>query len=139
MAKNNALMNAIESGFITIKEYGDDESTYLGVGSVKMLTHISGNNDSSDIYLVLVKASSEPGDWIDRYGLMHIDEAKERFNDCVMAKDLLYAKLNSRHNHCTVYAASNGSEIIWSDSRSQVDRDGFWICRIFEDGHAVEA
>lgn len=39
----------------------------------------------------------------------------------------------------TVWAASNGNEIIWSDSRSQVDRPGFWICSIFEYGHRVEA
>lgn len=135
MARYNALQTAMDLGFITIKEYGDEESTYARPGDVKMLRHIS----SDDVFLVIVKVSTAPGDWVDRYGLMFADEAQEVFKECVMTKDLLNAKLYSRHNNCTVYAASNGSEIIWSDSRSQVERDGFWICQIFEDGHAVEA
>lgn len=56
----------------------------------------------------------------------------------IMIQDLENARQYSE-NHGPVWAASNGKEIIWSDSRSQVDRDGFWICSIFEHGHRVEA
>lgn len=63
----------------------------------------------------------------------------ENIKEEIMRLDIQNACRYSKLSGNTVYAASNGSEIIWSDSRSQVDRDGFWICNIFEDGHAVEA
>ena len=59
-------------------------------------------------------------------------------NEEQMLMDLENARRYSEA-HGTVWAASNGNEIIWSDSRSQVIRDGFWICSIFEHGHRVEA
>lgn len=59
-------------------------------------------------------------------------------NERLILQDLENARQYSEL-HGTVWAASNGHEIIWSDSRSQVDRDGFWICSIFEYGHMVSA
>ena len=58
--------------------------------------------------------------------------------EMLMLEDLENARKYSL-KHGTVWAASNGNEIIWSDSRSQVNRPGFWICSIFEAGHRVEA
>ena len=57
----------------------------------------------------------------------------------MMEEDLSKARSYSRRKKCTVWCASNGQELIWSNSRSQVDRDGFWICSIFENGNRVEA
>lgn len=59
--------------------------------------------------------------------------------EAIMLLDLQNARRYSQLSVGTVYAASNGEEIIWSDSRSQVDREGFWICQIYEDGHIVNA
>lgn len=56
-----------------------------------------------------------------------------------MLSDLEAARQFSEDHNTTVYAASNGSEIIWSDSRSQVIRGGFWIASIFVNGRRAEA
>lgn len=55
-----------------------------------------------------------------------------------MIDDLSGARAYSRKHRCTVWAMSNGNEIIWSDSRSQVEREGFFLCSIFECGYSVD-
>lgn len=127
--RTNVLDHAKECGFEVIREYGEDECC-----AVKMLR--SGTGQTA---LFLVIKNREQHGWMDMYGLMCADDAQERFRDCIMEKDLCNARTYSGKRSCTVWAASNGRDIIWSDSRSQVEREGFWICQIFEDGHIVEA
>lgn len=59
--------------------------------------------------------------------------------EAIMMLDLQNARRYSELSGGTVYAASNGNSIIWSDSRSQVEREGYWICQIYECGHIVSA
>lgn len=128
--RTNVLEHAKECNFVVIKEYGEDNEFC----SVKMLR--LGENETA-LYLVIKNRYQLC--WMDMYGVMRYHEAIDRFNDCVMEKDLYNARIYSEKHSCTVWAASNGREIIWSDSRTQVDRDGFWICQIFECGYIAEA
>lgn len=133
--KVNALRDALEAGFIIVKECGEDDER----GSVKMLRTPGAEDRPSTAYLVLTNRQINGDCWMDMYGLLKIDEAEDRFNLGMMDHDVHMARRYSLRNECTVYVATNGHEIIWSDSPSQIRAEGFWILQIFEHGHVAEA
>ena len=54
-------------------------------------------------------------------------------------------KASEEPNPFPVYALSNGNEIKWYRSynynalKGLLEKQGFWVCSIFENGHRIEA